>query len=73
VNDPWGNPYVYTFPGINGDFDLVSYGADGEAGGVDENADITSWAEASKVATWFEYTPTSALDVQLNTSLPTMA
>ncbi|OQA88918.1 MAG: Type II secretion system protein G precursor [Lentisphaerae bacterium ADurb.Bin242] len=43
--DPWGNEYVYTIPGEHGDYDLVSYGADGQAGGTGENADITSWGE----------------------------
>lgn len=42
-NDPWGNPYVYTYPGENGVFDIVSYGADGEPGGEDQAADIVSW------------------------------
>ena len=42
--DPWGNDYVYTCPGEHGDFDLVSYGADGQPGGTGENADITNYA-----------------------------
>ena len=42
-NDPWGNPYVYRFPGDNGLFDILSYGADGEPGGEDNNKDIVSW------------------------------
>lgn len=41
--DPWGNPYHYTFPGRNGQMDIVSYGADGVAGGDGENADISNW------------------------------
>ena len=43
--DPWGRPYVYLFPGeANAQgYDLVSYGADGKAGGEGEDADITSW------------------------------
>lgn len=41
--DPWGNEYVYLSPGVHGDFDLSSYGSDGEAGGEDENADVNSW------------------------------
>ena len=41
--DPWGNDYVYVCPGEHGDFDVYSYGADGEEGGEGENADITSW------------------------------
>jgi general secretion pathway protein G len=41
--DPWLNDYVYMSPGANGDFDLVSYGADGVAGGEDYNKDINNW------------------------------
>lgn len=42
LNDPWGNQYVLVYPGQkNRDFDIVSYGADGEPGGEGENADIT--------------------------------
>lgn len=41
-NDPWGNPYVYKFPGPNGDesFTVESYGSDGQAGGTGDAADI---------------------------------
>lgn len=41
--DPWGNAYVYISPGLNGDYDLMSYGADGKEGGEGNNADIKSW------------------------------
>jgi len=41
--DPWGNAYQYRFPGEHGDFDIVSYGADGSPGGEGESKDITSW------------------------------
>lgn len=42
--DPWGRPYVYTYPGEHGDEpDILSYGADGASGGEDINADILSW------------------------------
>jgi len=41
-NDPWGRPYVYRTPGQHGEFDLLSYGRDGKAGGVGEDADIGS-------------------------------
>ena len=41
--DPWGKPYVYRAPGTRGDFDLVSYGKDGQPGGSGENADITNF------------------------------
>jgi len=41
--DPWGNDYVYLCPGTYGDYDIISYGADGEQGGEEKNRDITSW------------------------------
>jgi len=41
--DPWGNPYVYKQPGDHGDFDLLSYGNDGQPGGSAEAADIVNW------------------------------
>jgi general secretion pathway protein G len=41
--DPWSNPYVYASPGLNGDFDIISYGADGVRGGEGYNKDIESW------------------------------
>jgi general secretion pathway protein G len=41
--DPWGNEYIYLAPGIQGDYDITSYGADGVPGGEDENKDINSW------------------------------
>ena len=41
--DPWGKAYVYRSPGEHGPFDIVSYGADGVAGGEGDNRDITSW------------------------------
>ncbi|HZM37271.1 MAG TPA: type II secretion system major pseudopilin GspG [Burkholderiales bacterium] len=41
--DPWGKPYVYKVPGEKGiDFDLLSYGKDGQPGGTGEAADITN-------------------------------
>ncbi len=43
-NDPWGNPYQYIFPGTHGqEYDLYSFGADGQEGGDGENADIGNW------------------------------
>jgi general secretion pathway protein G len=39
-NDPWGRPYVYRAPGQKGDFELLSYGRDGKAGGNGEDADL---------------------------------
>ncbi|MCF6147824.1 MAG: type II secretion system major pseudopilin GspG [Candidatus Kuenenia sp.] len=41
--DPWGNEYVYVYPGENGDYDIMSYGADGTEGGEGEDADVVSW------------------------------
>lgn len=41
--DPWGRPYVYKKPGEHGEYDLLSYGKDGQPGGSGEDADITSW------------------------------
>ncbi|THU04565.1 type II secretion system protein GspG [Lampropedia puyangensis] len=41
--DPWGNPYVYVFPGVYGEVDILSYGADGKPGGEGADADIGSW------------------------------
>ncbi len=41
--DPWGNEYIYLSPGIHGEYDLMSYGADGQPGGEDKDQDINSW------------------------------
>jgi len=41
--DPWGNDYVYTFPGQHGAYDILSYGADGKEGGDGADKDVTSW------------------------------
>ncbi len=41
--DPWGNPYHYKCPGEHGDYDIISYGADGRPGGEEEDADVVSW------------------------------
>lgn len=40
--DPWGKDYVYKIPGERGEYDLLSYGKDGQPGGTGENADITN-------------------------------
>jgi general secretion pathway protein G len=42
-NDPWGRPYLYMNPGLKGEIDVLSFGADGQAGGEGKNADIGSW------------------------------
>lgn len=42
--DPWGNRYIYISPGVHSkDYDLESFGKDGEDGGTGDNADIESW------------------------------
>lgn len=41
--DPWENEFVYLSPGINGEYDVISYGADGVPGGEGKNKDINSW------------------------------
>ena len=44
IFDPWGNAYVYVFPGVHGRFfDIASYGADGGEGGSGFDEDIVSW------------------------------
>ena len=42
-NDPWGRPYQYASPGLKGDVDIYSLGADGAIGGEGKNAEIGSW------------------------------
>jgi general secretion pathway protein G len=41
--DPWGNPYQYLNPGLHGEVDVFSYGADGAPGGEGMDADIGNW------------------------------
>lgn len=43
IVDPWGNPYVYRFPGEHSDYDLYSLGADGKEGGEGDGSDIRNW------------------------------
>lgn len=73
ANDPWGRPWIYHRPGTFSDYDLATYGADGLVGGQGDDGDITSWAEASLIGRWFEYTPTSALDMSTNTNWSELA
>jgi general secretion pathway protein G len=42
-NDPWGRPYQYVNPGVKGEIDVFSFGADGQPGGEGNNADVGSW------------------------------
>jgi len=41
--DAWGGEFIYLAPGVHGDFDLLSYGADGQSGGSSFDADIGNW------------------------------
>ncbi|WP_028103154.1 type II secretion system major pseudopilin GspG [Pseudoduganella violaceinigra] len=41
--DPWGNDYKFLSPGVKGEVDVFSYGADGQPGGTGDDADIGSW------------------------------
>jgi general secretion pathway protein G len=41
--DPWKNDYLYISPGVHGDYDIISYGADKAPGGEGEDADVNSW------------------------------
>jgi len=41
--DPWGSAYLYISPGVHGEYDLYSYGPDGQPGGEGQNADIGNW------------------------------
>lgn len=42
-NDPWGRPYLYKYPGEHGDYDVWTLGNDGQAGGMDADADVGNW------------------------------
>jgi general secretion pathway protein G len=46
--DPWNKPYIYKCPGDHGEFDIISYGADGAEGGEGQNQDIVSWKDVGK-------------------------
>jgi hypothetical protein len=66
----WGNDYFYKCPGDTGDYDLISYGADGAPGGTDKDADISANAEATLISTWYEYTPINGLDIGITMNQP---
>ncbi|NUT32089.1 MAG: hypothetical protein HOV79_03340 [Hamadaea sp.] len=66
----WNNAYFYACPGSTGDYDLICLGADGAPGGQDKDADISANAEATLIATWYEYTPINALDLGITTNPP---
>ncbi|RKN47935.1 hypothetical protein D7223_12970 [Micromonospora endolithica] len=64
--DAWNRELVYRLPGSGNDYDLISFGADGEPGGEGVDADISAAAGASLMATWFDYTPTSGIDIAVH-------
>ena len=41
--DPWARPYIYRFPGEHGEYDLFSYGKDGQPGGSGDAEDVVNW------------------------------
>ena len=47
-NDPWSRQYIYRCPGDHGEYDIISYGADGVEGGEGENQDVVSWKDIGK-------------------------
>lgn len=71
--DAWGRQLVYASPGTGNDFDLISLGANGVEGGSDEDADISLAAGSSLVASWFDYTPSSGIDIELNEKYDSIA
>jgi hypothetical protein len=73
TTDAWGRPLVYRIPGSGNDYDLISLGSDGVEGGEDTAADISAGAGASLMASWFDYTPTSGVDIVLNTKADVIA
>ncbi len=46
--DPWNHAYVYVYPGLHGAFDLCSYGANGQEGGIGPDADLCNWTQTAK-------------------------
>ncbi len=68
TSDAWGNELVYALPGSGNDYDLISLGSDGKPGGDGTAADISAAAGASLMASWFDYTPTSGIDIVVNSA-----
>lgn len=46
--DGWENGFVYIYPAVRGPYEIISYGADGRQGGVDENADISNYSTTER-------------------------
>lgn len=66
AKDPFGAAWQYRSPGIFGDFDLWSAGDSTQPNVDGLDGQINSWAEGSVIGRWYEYTPTSALDVAIS-------
>ena len=49
--DPWGRAYKYKSPGDHSDYDLSSYGSDGQPGGTGEAQDVNSWETTATIKT----------------------
>lgn len=47
IKDPWGGEYQYEYPGTEGEFDVVCFGADGREGGEGKDADLTNWSASA--------------------------
>lgn len=86
IADPWGVDYVYVSPGVIQDYEISTAGApppiedpeaepdeDARRRAAIEELPITSWASASLIGEWYEYTPSRGIDIQLNTALADMA
>jgi hypothetical protein len=63
--DAWGREFVYKVPGAETEYELISLGADGAKGGTGANAEISAAASATLVGTWWEYTPSSGIDIDV--------
>lgn len=66
IKDAWNRDLVYKNPGSSNDYDLLSLGANHKVGGEGLDADISAAATASLVASWFDYTPTSGIDIEID-------
>lgn len=64
--DAWNRELIYKNPGSSNDYDLISLGANHKVGGEGLDADISAAATASLVASWFDYTPTSGIDIEID-------
>jgi general secretion pathway protein G len=61
-DDPWGHAYLYRSPGVTGDFEITSYGKDGQPGGTGDAADVTineNLAERGCALRFVPYLPTT--------------